>query len=405
MKRRDFLGRGAALFGVGFVGPELLTAMAQVSTNPTRPADPVLVMVQLNGGNDGLNTVIPYADPVYYASRPVLAIPKDRVLPVSATHGFHPGLEKLKPLFESGNLGLIPGAGYPNANRSHFRSMEIWQTANPDRIVADGWLGRYLDSMTPPSANPLYTMNVAQALPKTLNCEHCSVPSVPNLTTYNYATDPRQPQDGKLLLQAFSKINSHVPVDRPYVGLIQKGLDDAYRTMDRLQATKGYQPSVAYPTTPFAQALQLVAQVIVNDLGTRIFYVQLSGFDTHANQAQEHADLLADLGNGLSAFFTDVKNAGRADDLLVVTFSEFGRRVHENGSRGTDHGQAGPMFVLGGRVRGGFHGALPNLTDLDNGDLKYTVDFRSVYATVLQNWLAADPAAILGSPFPLVEFV
>jgi uncharacterized protein (DUF1501 family) len=283
--------------------------------------------------------------------------------------------------------------------------MEIWQTANPDQIVPDGWLGRYLDNLTPPSANPLYTMNVAQALPKTFASDHSSVPSVPNLTSYKYMTDPKIPGDALPVLQTFSKINSHVPIDRPYVGLIQKNLDDAYTTMEQVQSTGNYTPSVAYPTDGFAQALKLVAQVIVKDLGTKIFYVQLGGFDTHASQAKVHATLLTELAGGLSAFFTDVKNAGRADDLMVVTFSEFGRRVRENGSKGTDHGAAGTMFVLGGRVRGGFHGGLPSLANLDNGDLKYTVDFRSVYATLLQNWLGAEPAAILGQPFPVVDFV
>jgi uncharacterized protein (DUF1501 family) len=175
--------------------------------------------------------------------------------------------------------------------------------------------------------------------------------------------------------------------------------------MERLQSTGTYHPSIAYPKDGFSQALELIAQIILKDLGTKIFYVQLGGFDTHANQANTQAKLLGQLGDGLAAFFTDVKNAGRADDLLVVTFSEFGRRARENASKGTDHGAAGTMFVLGGRVRGGFHGVLPSLANLDSGDLKYTVDFRSVYATLLQNWLATDPSAILGAPFPVVDFV
>lgn len=405
LRRREFLSRGAALFSVGFMGPELLTAMARADSNPTRPSNPILVMVQMNGGNDGLNTVIPYADPLYYTNRPTIGIPKEKVLPISAPYGLHPSLANLKTLYESGNLGIMPGAGYPNPNRSHFRSMEIWQTANPDQIVPDGWLGRYLDALTPSSANPLITINVAQALPKTLASEHSEVPSVPNLSSYKYMTDGKRPQDVGSLVQAFSQINSHVPISLPYVGLIQKDLQDAYTSMERLQSTGAYHPSVAYPKDGFSQALELVAQIIVKDLGTKIFYVQLSGFDTHANQATPQAKLLGQLADGLAAFFADVKNAGRADDLLVVTFSEFGRRAHENASKGTDHGAAGTMFVLGGRVRGGFHGDLPSLANLDSGDLKYTVDFRSVYATLLQNWLAADPSAILGAPFPVVDFV
>jgi len=405
LRRREFLSRGAALFSVGFVGPELLTAMARASSNPTRPANPILVMVQMNGGNDGLNTVIPYADPLYYTNRPTLGIPKDKVLPVSATYGLHPSLANLKALYDSGNLGIMPGAGYPNPNRSHFRSMEIWQTADPVKLIAEGWLGRYLDDLTPPSANPLYSINIAQSVPKTFASEHSNVPSVPSLASYRYMTDAKRPQDAGSLVQTFSHINSHVPIDRPYVGLIQKDLDDAYTSMERLQSTGTYNASVVYPKDGFSQALKLVAQIIIKDLGTKIFYVQISGFDTHANQANTQAKLLGQLGDGLAAFFTDVKNAGRADDLLVVTFSEFGRRAHENASKGTDHGAAGTMFVLGGRVRGGFHGGLPSLAHLDSGDLKYTVDFRSVYATLLQNWLAADPATILGAPFPVVDFV
>ncbi len=404
--RRDFMRGGVALFSLGFTGSDLMMRMAaaQGTANPARDRD-ILVMIEMNGGNDGLNTLIPYADPAYYANRPTLGIPRTRVLDIGGQVGLHPSMGQLKALFDAGEVAVIQGVGYPNANQSHFRSMDIWQTAAPEQEVSLGWLGRYLDQITDDDKNALYGIAFETDLPRELRGEHSQVPAIPSFDTYRYQTDPNYPQDRTTQINAFTQISSHVPVNLPYVGLVQTNIIDAYTTADRIQAAGAYKPTIAYPKSGLSDALKLVAESITKQFGTHLFHVVIGGFDTHANQSGQQAKLLGDLSNALAAFFTDLKNHGTADNVLAVTFSEFGRRAHENGSAGTDHGAASILFAVGGKVKGGLYGTYPSLTALNDGNLKYNVDFRRVYAAVLENWLAADPAAVLNGTFDPVPFI
>jgi uncharacterized protein (DUF1501 family) len=406
LRRRDFMRGGVAVFSLGLAGSDLMMRMAEAqgTANPNRDRD-ILVMIEMNGGNDGINTVIPFTDPAYYAKRPTLGIPKEKVLEIGSGLGLHPSMGPMKKLWDAGQLGVIHGCGYPNADQSHFRSMDIWQTAVPERVTTLGWLGRYLDQITDDDKNGLYGVAFQESMPRAFRGERSQVPSVPNFESYRYQTDPNFPEDRTRQIQAFTQISSHVPIDVPYVGLVQRNIIDAYTTAERLQAAGVYKPTVGYPNTGLANGLKLVAEVIVKQFGTHLFHVSIGGFDTHASQAGQHARILGELANGLGAFFQDLKNQGAADNVLAVTFSEFGRRIDENGSFGTDHGEAAPLFVAGGKVKGGFYGKLPSLTNTHDGNQMYTTDFRRVYATILEQWLAADAAAVLGSTFEPVPFL
>jgi uncharacterized protein (DUF1501 family) len=406
LRRRDFMRGGVAVFTLGFTGPELITQMAsaQGGANPARDRD-ILVMIELNGGNDGINTVIPFTDPAYYQVRPTLGIPKDKVLEIGGGVGLHPNMGRMKELWEAGQMAIIHGAGYPNANQSHFRSMDIWQTAEPEKVTTLGWLGRYLDQISDDDQNPLYGVAFQENMPRAYRGERSQVPAVPNFEAYRYLTDPNYPEDRGRQIRSFTTISSHVPIDVPYVGLVQRNIVDAYTTADRLQSAGVYHPTVGYPNTGIGNGLKLVAEVISKGFGTHLFHVSLGGFDTHASQAGQHARILGELSGALGAFFQDLKNQHLADNVLALTFSEFGRRVRENGSAGTDHGEAGPMFAMGPKVKGGFYSQLPSLTSLNDGNQKYTTDFRRVYATVLERWLGADSFPVLGGTFDPVPFL
>jgi uncharacterized protein (DUF1501 family) len=408
--RRDFMRGGVAVFSLGWVpacgwGSELMMRMAaaQGTVNPDRAND-ILVMIEMNGGNDGLNTVIPYTDPAYYSNRPTLGIAKDKALDIGGV-GLHPSMTKLKSLFDAGEVAVVQGVGYPNANQSHFRSMDIWQTAVPDQEISTGWLGRYLDEITDDDNNALYGIAFTTDLPRELRGEHSQVPAIPSFDSYRYQTDPNYPGDRSAQINTFTQISSHVPVNLPYVGLVQTNIMDAYTTADRIQAAGAYKPTVTYPNSGISDALKLVAESITKQFGTHLFHVVIGGFDTHANQAGQQAKLLGDLSNALAAFFADLKNHSLADNVLAVTFSEFGRRVQENGSAGTDHGAASVLFAVGGKVKGGLYGTYPSLSALDNGNLRYTVDFRRIYASVLDRWLGGDSNAVLYNTFDPVTFL
>jgi uncharacterized protein (DUF1501 family) len=405
MKRRELLRDSIGLFTAGFVAPSLFTrmAMAQSNTDPARQK--ILVMLLLDGGNDGLNTVIPYTDPAYYGARPTLGIPQGSVLQIGNSLGLHPAMSRLKAFYETGNLAIIQNVGYPNPDRSHFRSMDIWQSGVPEKIEFTGWLGRYMDQAQATQPRPLMSLNIGGSLPRALVAEKAFTPSVVDLSAYVYQTNARVPADRGPQVQAVQRINSHVPINKPYVGFIQKTAFDAYDTSERLQAAKNYKPSVTYPNDGLSQGLKLIAQVIMQNLGTQVFFVSIGGFDTHANQLGDHNRLLTWVSNGMAAFFQDMKNQGREKDVLIVTFSEFGRRVAENGSWGTDHGAAAPLIVLGGQVKGGIYGPNPDLNNLREGDVPYTTDFRSVYATVLERWLGASPSQVLNGSYAPVNFL
>lgn len=426
ISRRDFMKNGVVIAALGLVAPEFLVKSAySLDALPTgtgfpgrplvgsgstpTPIDPglrknVLVVVQLSGGNDGLGTVIPYTDHAYFAGRPTLAPKPEEVLKLTGSVGLHPSLKGLQGLYQNGHAAIMQGVGYPNPNRSHFRSMQIWQTARPDVNEPTGWLGRYLQANDDDEANTLRALNVGSLLPRTLYTETTLVPSITNLETYQFRTDGRFASDTSAQVDAIHHLCDH-SVHGAFEDYIREAALDAFSSSELLKQAAGkYQSSVQYGNNAFAEGLKLIAQVIAADLGTRIFYISLGGFDTHSNQARRHADLLKMLDEGLTTFYNDLEKMGKAENVAVMTFSEFGRRVAQNGSGGTDHGTALPMFVIGGNIKGGIYGNNPDLANLDQGDLRMQMDFRTVYGSVIKHWLGADPSKVLDGNYSDIDF-
>jgi uncharacterized protein (DUF1501 family) len=409
--RREFLRRGLVLVSVGFAAPAFLakTGLAAELPGAARSTNSrgILVVVQLSGGNDGLNTLVPYADPLYRQLRPQLAVPEGESLPLDGALALHPALAPLKARYEAGQLAVVLGVGYPNPNRSHFRSMDIWHTAEPADYARTGWLGRYLSGCQCAGGEKAGGIAVGQSLPRAFWTENLFVPALTNLGTYRFQTDPRSPADRAAQLRAKAALDAGHEALRPYAEFLGQQSLNALASADELgRVANGWSTPVAYPETPFAQGLKLIGQLIAGDLGTRVFYISLGGFDTHANQKNTQQRLLEQLASGLDAFQNDLEAMGRAEQVLTMTFSEFGRRARENGSQGTDHGTAEPLFLLGAGLRGGLYGTQPRLDQLDEqGDLQFQVDFRAVYGTVLSRWLGADAAEVLGGQFPPLGFL
>lgn len=423
--RREFIHNGLSFVSLGMAAPALLARAANAQQAHGRTGK-ILVVLQLSGGNDGLNTVIPYADDLYYRARPTIGINHADVVQLSNSIGLHPGMAALKPLYEKGHLAVIQGAGYPEPNRSHFRSMEIWQTADPVSTVAgEGWLGRYFDEDGHLRDNPLAGINFGGEIPRTLYADYGSVVSMQS--PQSYQLQPIAGAERAAEVKAFTDLYSTGTMASSYADLVRKVGMDAYTTSETIKralaVAPGVGPALGTPSgqaldfVPPAQApgaarasqlsnnLRTVARLIAADLGTRIFYVSAGGFDTHANQPANHARILKDVADAMAEFYGALETTGRGNDVILMTFSEFGRRVQENASAGTDHGAAGPMFVLGGAVRGGLYGKYPALDDLNQGDLIFNVDFRQVYGTVLDRWLATPSAQILKGQYEHVAFL
>ena len=393
--RRGFLKSAAIVAASGSFAPSFLTRTAYTAR---AAAANQWVVVQLSGGNDGINTVIPYGTPQYAQSRPTLAIAQDQVLPLDSNVGLHPNLKALKALFDQKQLAVVQGVGYPNPNRSHFQSMQIWQTASPDNSQQTGWLGRYDEANL--QGQRLGALNFGEQLPRTFWTDHTVVPSIGSLNNYQFLTDPRAPDDKQAQIDAINKI-FNTPVGRDAADFFRQSAVDAFQTAaDLKSAVAGAKSAAQYPGTALGRSLQLVGQLIGSKLGTRLYYVSMGGFDTHSGEKGTHDRLMQQLNDGLDAFVKDLQAQGTFGSTAIMTFSEFGRRVKENGSGGTDHGTAEPMFLLGGGVQGGLYGTYPSMSDLDVGDLKFSTDFRSVYGTVVSDWLGADPGPVLGGAFP-----
>jgi uncharacterized protein (DUF1501 family) len=344
----------------------------------------VLVVIQLDGGNDGLNTIVPFGDDAYARNRPVLKLATDRLIKVSDGIGLHPAMGQAGKPLESGQLAIVPGVGYPNPNRSHFASMAIWQTArlDPEEHAGPGWLGRGLDATA--GASSMFIG--AGAIPLTIRGRRSLASSLERID--DLTLDPALARPG---------ISVH---GDDLAAFVRRSTLDAYASSDRLAELAKDQSSTArYPGTGLANRLKVVARLIKGGYAARVFYTLQSGYDTHAQQANTHFGLLGELSSALKAFLDDLADAKLAGRVLVLGFSEFGRRVRENGSAGTDHGAAGPVLQAGPCVEPGLRGAYPSLTDLDNGDLKPVVDFRRVYATILENWLSIPSQAALGGTF------
>jgi uncharacterized protein (DUF1501 family) len=411
--RREFLTKGLTIVAAGATAPMFLTRTALALNNPWdqrltasaagRPDWPTLVVVQLGGGNDGLNTLVPFVHDEYYRARPKLAIPQEKILRLTDEVGLHPALTALKGAYDDGRVAVVQGVGYPNPNRSHFRSMEIWHTADPAGTgPKTGWLGRLFDSECPDCASNT-GMTLSAEMPLAMQGTSPRVVAIEDVARFGF--HPVQ-GGGAEEIDAFRRLIQPVPGEEPLVDFLTHTEMNALLAaadLNKLAGRLAQDAGSGYPKDPFAQKLRVVAELMAAGSPTRVYYVSLGGFDTHVTQAGRHDRLLEALGAGLGAFLSDLKTKGLQDKALVMTFSEFGRRVAENASGGTDHGTAAPMLLVGGQVKPGVHGPQPSLTDLDQGDLKYQIDFRSVYSTVLEQWLGVPSEGILGGKFAALD--
>lgn len=407
--RRDFLRQfgGTAWLTLG-VAPSALWQRAALAAEQATHSDRILVLIQMAGGNDGLNTVVPYGHDEYYQSRPGISIGKSAVLKLNDELGLHPALSGLKTLFDEGRLAVIQGVGYPQPDRSHFRSMDIWQSAISDKEdTSSGWVGRALDATIEQHVGKVPAMTLgSEKLPLSLVASKINVPTVRDLKGYHLQLGPLSDTAAKTHRQLLDQVASEPARGGSDLDFLRRTAQTAWTSSEKLRhVAANYKPAADYPSTGLGQKLRTVAEIIAGDLGTRVFFVSLDGFDTHSQQAAAHQTLLTELSAAVSAFVRDLAGHGQAERVLVATFSEFGRRVKENGSLGTDHGAASQMFVIGSPVTGGIHGRHPSLQDLDDGDLKYHTDFRSVYATLLDRWLGIPSLPVLGRQFELLNFI
>jgi len=371
--------------------------------------DKVLVVLQLSGGNDALNTIVPYSDPLYLDNRPVVRIDPERVLPINDSIGFNPSMAPIKELWDQGKVAIIQGIGYPHPNRSHFRSMDIWHTCEPDKVGTEGWLGRAIRDIDPHSENVLTGVNFGRGLPRALAAPGVPVASVGNLETYGVLTGIKGADQRSEALDLFAKMYSPMIGSNLVKEYISQTGSDGLRGADILStAPQKYASTVKYGSDAVAQYMRNIAQVHLADLGTRILYTTApqNSFDTHATEMAKHPQLWHDVSHAVSAFYQDMKEHNASEDVVIFLFTEFGRRVHDNGS-GTDHGSGGIAFVIGDTVQGGLYGEYPSLAPekLLEGDLHYNNDFRGTYATLLEKWLGLDAKPIVGGSFEQMNFL
>ncbi|MDR0794141.1 MAG: DUF1501 domain-containing protein [Chitinophagaceae bacterium] len=399
MKRRNFLKQSVFASAGTMLAPAFLKPFESMAKNNLTGYKNLLV-IQFSGGNDGLNCVAPFGNDVYYKLRKTIAIPQSDVIKLNDMQGLNPALNALREIYDQGWMTIINDVGYPNPNRSHFRSMDIWQTAcDSNQFLSTGWIGRYLDSNCSSCQHPYTAIEVDDTLSLAMK----------GMTKKGIALrDPNQ---------LFS--NTNTPFFKKIISQDKKYLDEdnlgyLYKTVTEtsssasyiLDKSKTYNNSFVYPNTGFANQLKTVAKFILSGLDTRVYYISLSGFDTHVNQVSQQKQLFTQYAEGMNAFLKDLKKNNRLDDTLVITFSEFGRRVAQNASNGTDHGTANIMFVYGGKLnKQGIYNDAPNLNDLDAGDLKYKIDFREVYATILDKWLEIENAKVLPKSFKTLDFI
>ena len=364
-----------------------------------------LIVIQLSGGNDYLNTVVPYGDGRYYDSRPKVHIPQEKVIPLNDEIGFNPSMGPMKRLWDEGKVAVVNGIGYENPNRSHFRSMDIWHTAEPDTIGAEGWLGRAVREMDPQGENVLTAVNFGRGLPRALGCPGVSVASVGDLETYGLFPDIEDEELRMFTLEAFSRMYGNVAGRDPVMSLLSKTGQDAYTGADILRtAPAQYSSGVEYRADSLSQNVKSIAQVFLADLGARIYYTQHGSFDTHSGELPTHASLWDDVAGAVGSLMDDLKEHGREDDAAVLIFSEFGRRIRDNGT-GSDHGSGGVAFLIGGAVNGGLYGEYPSLAEAEqlNGDLRANNDFRSTYSAILDKWFGLDPDPIVNGQFEQLD--
>ena len=369
--------------------------------------DPILVVIQLTGGNDSLNTLIPYGDSLYYDFRNTVAVPREEVIAIDGNYGFNPAMQPIKDLYDESKVALIQGIGYPNPNRSHFRSMDIWHTCEPDKQGPEGWLGRVIRDIDPHGENVLTGVNFGRGLPRALAVPGVPVASVAVLETYGVLTGISEEPDRTDALDVFARMYAPTIGSGPVMDYLgQTGLD-ALKGADILKtAPDRYVSSIEYADNAISKNLQGISKVLNANLGTRIFYTQHGGYDTHANQGPVHPKLWTELSQAISDFYADLVEHEVSEDVLMFVFTEFGRRVKDNGS-GTDHGSGGLAFAIGDPVKGGMYSEYPSLkeSNLLEGDLQFNVDYRGVYGSMVENWLQLDPMTVVGGNFEQLDFV
>ena len=387
----------------------------------------ILVVLQMAGGNDGLNMIVPFADDAYHIARPRLSLPADQILKIDNYVGLNPKLAGLKSLYDEGHVAIVQGVGYPNPNRSHFRSTEIWQTASDaDRTLSDGWLGRYFDNCCT-GADPTVGVAIGEETPQAFAAKNPTGVTFSRPEQFRFR--PSEPDGGRMSAEemlfrqlnetaggeeavaapdgaSVGAINGKTKSDLSTLDFLQRTALDAQLSSDKILAiARKSKSTVTYPQGQLAASLNIIARMIGGGLPTRVYYASQGGFDTHAGQINAHQRLMTEFNDAVAAFVSDLKQQGNFERVLLMTFSEFGRRVQENANGGTDHGAAAPMFVLGGAIKPGLFGKCPSLTDLDHGDLKFNTDFRSVYGTVLDRWLKAPSQTVLGRKFSGLQIV
>jgi len=391
MKRRNFI-KASAIASTSVMVPQFLKGVNSTNIAKTRQGKN-LVVIQFSGGNDGLNTIIPYQNDLYYKNRPSLGIKANEVLKVSDSLGFNPAMESLRSLYDEGLMSIINSVGYPNPDRSHFRSMDIWHTASDsDEYLSTGWLGRYLDSNCSGCQSPHHALEVDDTLSLSLKGIEKSGFAMSN------PNQLKKISDNKFLK---SIVHHHEHEHEENVDYLYKTLVDTQASANYLyQKSKVHKTKVKYSKSTFGKNLKQIAELMTADADIKIYYANLGGFDTHVGQKNKQARLLKTYSDAMSAFVKDLKNNGLLEDTLIMTFSEFGRRVQQNASGGTDHGTANNVFLMGGNLKKkGFYNSAPDLKKLDKGDLIYQMDFRKIYATILEDWLDASPTQILGKRF------
>ena len=409
--RREFIQGGVSAFTVSFAAPAFLTDLARAQGASRRN----LVVLYLNGGNDSISTLIPYTDPFYISRRPTQFVPAANVLQVGTDAagralGLHPRLTGLRQIFDQGDLALIQRTGYQNSSRSHFLGTDIWNTANPANSLGTGWLGRYLD-MLPSPVDPLAGWVTVRELPRALYANAVSVPAIPNPATYAFQS-PNTGTEATYSRTAMTQIASHLPANKPHLAFVNGTTSAAIATLDRVASVSTYVPSVTYGNDGLSQAFRAVAGAMVRGIGTKVFWVTTGGYDTHATQNTNSANagysnLMGVINTAITTFYTDIRNQGLLGDTIILQFSEFGRRISENGSGGTDHGAAGLMMAIGSNVNGGLYGTAADLNPFagnptleNNGaDITHFFDFRSVYARVIDNWLGGNSIDVLNGNF------
>ena len=367
---------------------------------------PILVVVQLTGGNDFMNTIVPYSNPVYYDARPTVVIPREEVLPINDELAFNPNLAPLKEMYDAGNVAIVQGIGYENSSRSHFRAMDIWHTCEPVKVGTEGWLGRTIREIDPDKENVLTAVNIGRGLPRALVAPGVPVTSVGDLDNVGLMTSIEEQDRRGKALEMFKKMYAPAIGTGPVMEYLAQTGSDVYTGADILkQAPASYTSDVEYADNTIAKSLKDVARTHIAGLGTRIFYTAHGGYDHHANELKTHPQLLTELGGAISDFFQDLRDHDAAEEVTMLVFTEFGRRMRDNGS-GTDHGSGGGAFIIGDRVNGGLYSEYPSLDParwLHGEDLDWTIDYRGIYSTILDQWLGLDPVPIVDGQFEQIN--